>query len=135
MPSDYSVVAEASALHHTLSVIGVTGQVDLVGSSLGAVVALHFATAYPERVRTLTLFEPPAFWILPDEEYERDPVVREIRDLTSAMTPSTVPSDEQLFRFRCLLAERVNDCETHLFTSLVSNGSWWSAVSCPFWVD
>lgn len=103
MLSDYSVAAEASALHQTLSVIGVTGQVDLVGSSLGAVVALHFATTYPERVRTVTLFEPPAFWILPDEEYERDHVVREIRDLTSAMTPSAAPSDEQLFRFRCLL--------------------------------
>lgn len=103
MPSDYSVVGEASALHQTLSSMGVTGAVDLVGSSLGAVVALHFATMYPERVRTLTLFEPPAFWILPDEEYERDPVVREIRDLTSAMTPSAAPSDGQLFRFRCLL--------------------------------
>ncbi len=102
MPSAYSVVTEASALHQTLAVIGV-GQVDLIGSSLGAVVALNFAATYPERVRTVTLFEPPAFWILPDEEYERDPVVREIRDLTSAMTPAVAPSDEQLFRFRCLL--------------------------------
>jgi len=103
MPSDYSVVAEAIALHQTLSLVGVTGEVDLVGSSFGAVVALHFATRYPERVRTLTLFEPPAFWILPDEDYARDPVVREMRDLTIAMTPSAAPSDEQLFRFRCLL--------------------------------
>jgi pimeloyl-ACP methyl ester carboxylesterase len=103
MPSDYSIVAEASALHHTLSVIGVPDHVDLVGSSLGAVVALHFAARYPERVRTLTLFEPPAFWILPDAEYERDAGAREIRDLTTAMTPSAPPSDEQLFRFRCLL--------------------------------
>jgi pimeloyl-ACP methyl ester carboxylesterase len=103
MPSDYSVAAEVSALHQTLSFIGVTGEVDLVGSSLGAVVALHFSTTYPEQVRTLTLFEPPAFWVLPDEEYQRDPVVREMRDLTSAMTPWAAPSDEQLFRFRCLL--------------------------------
>lgn len=103
MPSDYTVAAEASALGHTLSVVGVTGQVDLVGSSYGAVVALHFAATRPERVRTLTLFEPPVFWILPDAEYERDAIGREIRDLTSAMTPSAAPSDEQLFRFRCLL--------------------------------
>ena len=103
MPSDYSVTAEARALQQTLSVLGVTDRVDIVGSSFGAVVALHFAVTYPERVRTVTLFEPPAFWILPDEEYERDPVLREMRELTNAMTPSVAPSDEQLFRFRCLL--------------------------------
>lgn len=103
MPSGYSVVAEADALRQTLSFIGVDGPVDLVGSSYGAVVALHFAAAYPERVRTLTLFEPPAFWILPDAEYERDAIAREIRELTSTMTSSAAPSDEQLFRFRCLL--------------------------------
>lgn len=103
MPSDYSVAAEARALHQTLSLIGVSDQVDLVGSSFGAVVALHFAATYPERVRTIMLFEPPAFWILPADEYEGDPVVREIRELTSAMTPSATPSDEELFRFRCLL--------------------------------
>ena len=103
MPSDYSVTAEAIALLQTLSVIGVTGQIDIVGSSFGAVVALHFAATYPDRVRTVTLFEPPAFWILPESEYERDPALREMRDLTSAMTPSASPSDEQVFRFRCLL--------------------------------
>jgi pimeloyl-ACP methyl ester carboxylesterase len=103
MPADYSIEGEARALRRTLDVIGVTGRVDLVGSSLGAVVALHFAVLYPDRVRTLTLFEPPAFWILAEAEYDRDPVVREMRDLTRAMTPSTVPSDEQLRRFRCLL--------------------------------
>lgn len=103
MPSDYSVTAEVAALHATLTSIGVDGPVDLVGSSFGAVVALHFATTFPERTRTVTLFEPPAFWILSDDEYERDPVLREMRELTGAMTPSTTPSDEQLFRFRCLL--------------------------------
>jgi len=103
MPSDYSVAAEARALKETLAAIGVTGQVDLVGSSFGAVLALHFAATYPERVTTLTLFEPPAFWILPDEDYKRDPVLAEMRELISVMTPSAVPSDEQLFRFRCLL--------------------------------
>lgn len=68
MPPDYSVAAEVSALHQTLSVIGEPDRVDHVGSSLGAVVALHIAATYPERVRAVTLFEPPALWILPDEE-------------------------------------------------------------------
>ncbi len=103
MPSGYSVVAEANALEDTLAVIGVTNRVDLVGSSYGAVVALHYAATFPERVRTLTLFEPPVFWILQEAEYERDAVGREMRELTSAMTPSAEPSDQDLFRFRCLL--------------------------------
>lgn len=103
MPSDYSVAAEACALAQTLSSIGVRGRVDIVGSSFGALVALHFAATYPERVRTVTLFEPPALWVLPDEEYARDPVLREMRELIGAMRPWTAPSDEQLFRFRCLL--------------------------------
>jgi len=103
MPADYSVVAEVNALQQTLTSIGVRGPIDLVGSSFGAVVALHFATVHPDRVRTLTLFEPPAFWILPDAEYGRDTVAHQMRALTSAMTPVAAPSDEQLFRFRCLL--------------------------------
>ncbi len=103
MPPNYTVAAEANALAHTLDAIGIVDPVDVVGSSFGAVVVLHFAATYPERVRTVTLFEPPAFWVLPDEEYERDPVLREMRELTSAMTSSAAPSDEQFFRFRCLL--------------------------------
>ena len=103
MPANYSVTLEAGALDETLSILGVTDPVDIVGSSYGALVALHFAVEYPERIRTITLFEPPAFWILPEEEYKHDPVLSEMRQLTSAMTPWAVPSDEQLFRFRCLL--------------------------------
>jgi pimeloyl-ACP methyl ester carboxylesterase len=38
--------------------------VDLVAWSYGAVVTLDFALDHPERVRTLTLIEPPAFWVL-----------------------------------------------------------------------
>jgi len=103
MPPNYTVAVEANALARTLDAIGIVDPVDVVGSSFGAVVVLHFAATYPKRVRTVTLFEPPAFWVLPDEEYERDPVLREMLELTSAMTSSAAPSDEQFFRFRCLL--------------------------------
>jgi pimeloyl-ACP methyl ester carboxylesterase len=103
MPLNYTVAAESDALAHTLHAIGVVGPVDVVGSSFGAVVVLHFAITHPRRVRTLTLFEPPALWVLSDDEYERDPNLREMRELTSAMTPSVTPSDAQFFRFRCLL--------------------------------
>ena len=57
---------------------------------------------------------------------DRRQAVRDLADVLEYLRPKVKA---------LLTTERVNDCETHLFTSLVSNGSWWSAVSCPFWVD
>jgi len=37
---------------------------DLVAWSYGAEVTLDYALDHPERVRSLTLIEPPAFWVL-----------------------------------------------------------------------
>jgi pimeloyl-ACP methyl ester carboxylesterase len=110
MPPDYSVAQETAALHETLSHIGVAGPVDIVGSSYGAVVSLHFAATYPQKVRTVTLFEPPAFWVLSVQDFEQDSTARMMRDLTKQLTPSTSPTDEQYFRFRCLLGE----CPPHI---------------------
>lgn len=103
MPADYSISAEAAAVHQTLLSLGVAGPVDVVGSSLGAVVALRMATLHPGRVRSLVLFEPPAFWVLPPEEFEVDAELREIGNISSRMSASAVPSDEDLYRFRCIL--------------------------------
>jgi pimeloyl-ACP methyl ester carboxylesterase len=46
------------------------------GWSAGGKASIEFALAYPERVRTLTLVEPEAYWILeqlgaPDPDVER----------------------------------------------------------------
>ena len=103
MPDDYSISSEAAAVHQTLLSLGLAGPVDVIGSSLGAVVALRLATLYPDRVRSLVLFEPPVFWVLPPEEFASDPELREMRDLSSRMSASAAPSDDQLYRFRCIL--------------------------------
>jgi pimeloyl-ACP methyl ester carboxylesterase len=103
MPDDYSISAEAEAVHRTLLSLGVVGPVDVVGSSLGAVVALRLATLYPSRVKSLVLFEPPAFWVLPEEEFQRDSTLLQMRKLSSGMKPSATPSDDDLYRFRCIL--------------------------------
>jgi pimeloyl-ACP methyl ester carboxylesterase len=62
----YSVRMESRALAAALDELGRTGPVDLVAWSYGALVTLDFALNHPERVRTLTLIEPPALWTLPD---------------------------------------------------------------------
>jgi pimeloyl-ACP methyl ester carboxylesterase len=62
-PEDYGVLTEREALHATVNELGLDS-FDLAGWSHGGLVSLAFALEYPERVRTLTLIEPSAFWIL-----------------------------------------------------------------------
>ena len=103
LPADYSISQEAEAVHQTLRSLGVGGPVDLIGSSLGAVVALRLATLHPERARTLILFEPPAFWTLSPEDLAADATAHGIVDLTSRMGPEALPTDDDFKQFRCLL--------------------------------
>ena len=103
MPARYSISAEADAILETLVALGIEGPVDVVGSSFGAAVALRMATLHPGRVRSLVLFEPPAFWILPSDELATDSQLRAMLDLSSRMSGSMLPSDDDLYRFRCIL--------------------------------
>jgi pimeloyl-ACP methyl ester carboxylesterase len=61
-PADYGILTEREALRTTVDELGLES-FDLAGWSHGGLVALAFALEYPERVRTLTLIEPGAFWI------------------------------------------------------------------------
>lgn len=64
LPADYSIKMESRALGATIEVLAPEAPVDLVAWSFGAVVALDFALDHSERIRTLTLIEPPAVWVL-----------------------------------------------------------------------
>ena len=64
LPPDYSVKKESRALAATLDDLGLDAPVDIAAWSFGAVVSLDFALDNPERVRTLTLIEPLAIWLL-----------------------------------------------------------------------
>ena len=64
LPADYSVKTESQALAATLDSLNLTAPVDLVAWSFGGEVTLDYALDHPARVRTLTLIEPPAFWVL-----------------------------------------------------------------------
>jgi pimeloyl-ACP methyl ester carboxylesterase len=70
-PEDYGVLTEREALHATVNELGLDS-FDLAGWSHGGLVALAFALEYPERVRTLTLIEPEAAWILRETGHAAD---------------------------------------------------------------
>lgn len=62
-PAGYGTPLERDALGATVDALALD-RFDLVGWSYGAHVALAFALDHPHRVRTLTLIEPPAVWVL-----------------------------------------------------------------------
>lgn len=80
LPAGYSLRMESRALAAALDRIGWADPIDLVAWSYGAAITLDFALNHPERVRTLTLIEPPAFWLLSTGDRER-PDVQELQAL------------------------------------------------------
>lgn len=63
LPKNYSVEYETNALTQTIDQNTIT-QAHFVAWSYGAEIAMNFALSNPDRVETLTLIEPPAFWVL-----------------------------------------------------------------------
>jgi pimeloyl-ACP methyl ester carboxylesterase len=63
LPDGYSVRLESRALARGLEAGGFGEAIDVVAWSYGGAIALDYALEHPERIRTLTLIEPPAFWV------------------------------------------------------------------------
>lgn len=63
----YDAEVERESIGMTLEEAGVS-EMHLVGWSNGGRIALDFAIADPERVLTLTLVEPAAYWLVADED-------------------------------------------------------------------
>jgi pimeloyl-ACP methyl ester carboxylesterase len=64
---DYDADVERESIALTLDAAGVS-EMHLVGWSNGGRMALDFALAFPERIRTLTLIEPAAYWLAAAED-------------------------------------------------------------------
>ena len=93
LPQSYSVDYETSALLNSLDQLGLS-QADFAAWSYGALVALNLALKYPDRIRTLTLIEPPAIWVI----RSRGPLSRDLQDQRKQLQgigPGDV-SEEQL---------------------------------------
>lgn len=103
LPAGYSIRTESAAMARTLDRLKIDNPIDLVGHSLGALIALDYALDHPHRIHTLTLVEPPAFWIVPAAELRESKDMRAMYELTRELTPDREPTDGQLARFRCVL--------------------------------
>lgn len=64
LPADYSVKTESQALATILDSLGSIYPIDVVAWSYGALISLDYALDHPGKIRSLTLIEPPAIWIL-----------------------------------------------------------------------
>src|SRR5512135_193680 len=64
LPQDYSLKTESRALNSAIDSLEIREPADIVAWSYGAMTSLDFSLDHPERVRTLTLIEPPAIWVL-----------------------------------------------------------------------
>lgn len=123
LPAGYELKTESRAMLRALDGLGIRDPVDIVGWSFGALVAIDFALDHPERVRSLVLHEPPAFWVVPEQERQSDPAMKEMIALLAQLDPTGTPSDDQFRRFRCAL----NNCPARVPTA--SDPEWpeWNA--------
>jgi pimeloyl-ACP methyl ester carboxylesterase len=92
LPAAYSVRMESRALATALDGLGLSEPIDLAAWSYGALITLDFALEHPERVRTLTLIEPPALWTLP-ERGRSFPDVEEMAGLLPLVEGDDVSTD------------------------------------------
>ena len=105
--AEYTAAIERDSLLMTLDALGV-GTADFVGWSGGGRALIEFALAYPERVKTLTLVEPAAYWIL-DRLGETDPQVAHLNRFFHGLAGQDVTEDD-LAEF-CQLAGLVPSME------------------------
>ena len=101
LPAGYSVRMESNALGAAVDDL-TDGPIDLVAWSYGAAIALDFALDHPTRIRTLTLIEPPAFWVLSATGTLDQPSARGIEALSALYaTMGDDVTEDQLATFVC----------------------------------
>ncbi|HUP16914.1 MAG TPA: alpha/beta hydrolase [Acidimicrobiia bacterium] len=88
----YTAEVERDSLLLTLDQMGVEAA-DFAGWSGGGRALIEFAVAYPDRVRSLTLVEPAAYWIL-EQLGEEDVAVEELNRFIHGLAGKDVTEDD-----------------------------------------
>jgi pimeloyl-ACP methyl ester carboxylesterase len=99
LPMGYSLKTESAAMARSLDQLGFAMPLDIVAHSFGALVALDFALDHADRIHTLLLAEPPAFWVVPREELQAASDMRTMYELLRTFGPTIEPTDEQFVSF------------------------------------
>jgi pimeloyl-ACP methyl ester carboxylesterase len=110
-PADYGIPTEREALRTTVDELGLDS-FDLAGWSHGGLVALAFALEYPERVRTLILIEPGAYWILRETGHASDALAEAEADDRSLSGREITIRDLEDFLIRAGLGGPGDDFES-----------------------
>jgi pimeloyl-ACP methyl ester carboxylesterase len=98
LPPEYSVTLESAAMARELDRLNVPS-IDLFGWSYGGLIAFDFALHHADRVRTLSLFEPPVFWVVPREDFRPGSDMELVYELGNRIDPQRGPDDEQHRQF------------------------------------
>jgi pimeloyl-ACP methyl ester carboxylesterase len=110
LPPDYGTLTEREGLRAAVDELCLD-RFDLVAWSYGAHCSLAFTLEYPQRVRTLTVVEPPAVWILRETGHAREALGRsEAYDRSVAGKHLTL-DDLKAFLLRAGLAKPGDDVE------------------------
>jgi len=88
----YTAETEREALRMTVEELAIE-DADFAGWSGGGRALVEFALTYPERVRTLTLIEPAAYWVL-EQLGHSDPDVDRINTFIHHLAGSDVTEDD-----------------------------------------
>ncbi|MEO1329843.1 MAG: alpha/beta hydrolase [Pseudomonadota bacterium] len=83
-----TVAEEAKAIEATAR----DARIHLVGHSYGGAVALRFALAHPEQLRSLTLIEPSCFHVLA-RDAEHQPLLKEVETLVARLNAGVIAGD------------------------------------------
>lgn len=110
IPPDYGTLTEREGLRAAVDELGLD-RFDLAGWSYGAHCSLAFALEYPQRVRTLTVIEPPAVWILRETGHAREALARSEAYDRSVSGKQLSIDDLKAFLLRAGLAEPGDDVE------------------------
>ena len=95
--ADYDDEVERECMHMTLDELDIA-RTDVAAWSGGARAMIEFSLTYPERVRSLTLIEPPALWALRGSSPEADREMARV-DTFIARVSGKSPSEDDLAEF------------------------------------
>jgi pimeloyl-ACP methyl ester carboxylesterase len=91
--ADYDDETERECMRLTLDELGIIAA-DFAAWSGGARAMIEFSVTYPERIRSLTLIEPPALWALKGSNPEADEEIRQADVFIGRVSGKPVTEDD-----------------------------------------